>query len=115
MHFNDYQILSLARKFGFEHDIQKKKIKSLSGGEKARLQLLKIMLSGYNILVLDEPTNHLDLELREALEKALKLYEGTIVFVSHDRYFIDKIATKLFKISYAEIKEFEGNYSTNFY
>ncbi len=114
-HMEDWDILSLASKFGFEHDIQKKKIKSLSGGEKARLQLLKITLAGYNVLILDEPTNHLDLELREALEKALSIYEGTVVFVSHDRYFIDKVATKIFKLSYAEIKVFEGNYSTNFY
>ena len=114
-HMEDWDILSLARKFGFDHDIQKKKIKSLCGGEKARLQLLKITLAGYNVLILDEPINHLDLELREALEKALAIYEGTIIFVSHDRYFIDQVATKVFKLSYAEIKEFDGNYSVDFH
>ncbi|MCF7872149.1 ATP-binding cassette domain-containing protein [Candidatus Woesearchaeota archaeon] len=111
---HDNQIQSMARKFGFEHDLRKKKISALSGGEKARLQLLKLMLEEYNVLLLDEPTNHLDLELREALEKALKNWEGTILFVSHDRFFIDRVATHIMELEEGKIKIMEGNYSNNF-
>ncbi len=110
----DYEIQSLAKKFGLDHDLPKKKIKTLSGGEKSRLQLMAILSGGYNVLVLDEPTNHLDLELREALEKALQEFEGTIIFVSHDRFFINEVATSLIELKDCEVKEMAGNYSTNF-
>lgn len=110
----DHQIANLAKKFGLDHDLPKKIIKTLSGGEKARLQLMALFSGGYNVLVLDEPTNHLDLELREALEEALKKFTGAIIFVSHDRYFINRVATKIVKLKHNEIKEMDGNYSDNF-
>ena len=87
-----------------------KEIKDLSGGEKARLSLLKLMLSESNFLILDEPTNHLDILSREALEDALLDYEGTMLIVSHDRYFINKLADKIYKISKNGSKEYIGNY-----
>jgi len=83
----------------FKPDDINKKIFMLSGGEMARLLLAKIMLSGANILVLDEPTNHLDLESKEALAQALGAFPGTVIFVSHDRYFIQKVATKIIEVN----------------
>jgi ATP-binding cassette, subfamily F, member 3 len=103
-HVHENKIVSLARKFGFEHDIQKKKIKSLSGGQKAKLQLMHILLGGFNVLLLDEPTNHLDLELRESLEKALLGFDGAIVFVSHDRYFVEKMANRMLRVEDKTLK-----------
>lgn len=90
---SEYQIPYLLEKFGLSYDIGKKKLKSLSGGEKQRIQIIACMLKEHNVLVLDEPTNHLDLELRESLEEALREFKGTVIFVSHDRYFINEIAT----------------------
>lgn len=110
----DYQIASLAKKFGLSHDLPKKKISSLSGGEKARLQLMALLSGGYNVLALDEPTNHLDLELRESLERALNEFEGTILFVSHDRFFINKVATNILSIENDIVRKLHGNYSDNF-
>jgi ATPase subunit of ABC transporter with duplicated ATPase domains len=83
----------------FRPEDTNKKIFMLSGGEMARLLLAKIMLSGCNILVLDEPTNHLDLESKEALAEALVAFPGTVIFVSHDRYFIQKVATKVIEVN----------------
>ncbi len=82
-----------------------KKIKMLSGGEMARLLLAKIMLGGANLLVLDEPTNHLDLESKEALANALTKFPGTVIFVSHDRYFIQHVATKIIEVNRESIRE----------
>ncbi len=110
----DHEIANLAKRFGLSHDLPKKKIKTLSGGEKSRLQLMAIFSGGYNVLVLDEPTNHLDLELREALEEALKKFKGTVIFVSHDRFFINQVAKSLIEIDYGEVKEMPGNYSANY-
>ena len=87
-----------------------KEIATLSGGEKARVALLMLMLSESNFLVLDEPTNHLDILSREALENALQEYEGTMLIVSHDRYFINKLANKIYRITKNGAKEFLGNY-----
>lgn len=94
-YLSDIELRNLALKFGFEHDIHKKKIKMYSGGEKSRLKLMHVLLYGYNVLLLDEPTNHLDLEIREALEAAVLMFPGTIVFSTHDRYFGEKIATRV--------------------
>lgn len=87
-----------------------KSIDSLSGGEKARISLLKLMLSDGNLLFLDEPTNHLDIHSKEALELALNAYEGTIFFISHDRYFINALADRIIEFSPGGIRQFLGNY-----
>lgn len=105
------EIRTLLGSFLFSGDDVFKIIGKLSGGEKARVSLLKLILSKANFLLLDEPTNHLDLKSKEVLEKALLDFGGTLLFVSHDRYFIDKIATKVLELSSDSIKEYYGNYS----
>lgn len=87
-----------------------KQISSLSGGEQARISLLKLMLSKANFLFLDEPTNHLDIDSKEVLELALGAYEGTIFFISHDRYFVNALADRIVEFSPEGIREFLGNY-----
>ncbi len=104
------EIRSALAIFLFKGDSVFKEIKDLSGGEKARIALLTIMLSESNFLILDEPTNHLDILSREALEDALLNYEGTMLIVSHDRYFINKLADKIYKIEKDGSKEYKGNY-----
>ena len=94
--------------FLFNGDDVFKTVKDLSGGEKGRLALAKLIYSNVNVLVLDEPTNHLDIPSREALENALENYPGTIIAVSHDRYFLDKIATQI--LSFEENQKVEINY-----
>lgn len=88
-----------------------KKIKDLSGGEKARLQFLKIMLSGANFLILDEPTNHLDIESCQLLEDMLEEYNGTVLMVSHDRYFIDQISERIICLNNNALESYLGNYT----
>ncbi|HWQ30224.1 MAG TPA: ABC-F type ribosomal protection protein, partial [Negativicutes bacterium] len=99
----------LAR-FLFYKDSVFKRLSGLSGGEKARLRLAELMYSDMNLLVLDEPTNHLDIATREALEEALEDYDGTIVFISHDRYFINRMAERLYSIEGNTLVEYCGNY-----
>lgn len=99
----------LAR-FLFYKDSVFKKIKDLSGGEKTRLRLAELMYDDVNVLILDEPTNHLDIETREVLEDTLKDYGGTILFISHDRYFINKLAEKLYNIENGKLISYYGNY-----
>jgi ATP-binding cassette subfamily F protein 3 len=89
-----------------------KKIETCSGGERARVALLKIMLKGTNLLLLDEPTNHLDIGSREALEEALAGYDGTLLMVSHDRYFINKLADRVLWLTQEGIRNFEGDYDS---
>ncbi len=101
---------ALGRFLFFGDDVEKK-VASLSGGERNRLSLLKLVLSKPNVLLLDEPTNHLDLPSKEALEQALLHFPGTVILASHDRYFIDRVATRLFVFQNGEIRDFEGNYS----
>ena len=82
----------------------------LSGGERNRYALLKMLLHPANFLLLDEPTNHLDLRAKDVLLEALMKYTGTVVFVSHDRYFIDKLATRVFEIGDGKVEIYPGNY-----
>ncbi len=98
--------------FDFRGDEVFQKIATLSGGEKGRLSLARIVFGGANFLLLDEPTNHLDLDAREQLEDALEAFEGAIVFVSHDRWFVDRIATQILEIGQGgEVDVHDGNYS----
>ncbi len=97
--------------FGLSRDDVLKKIKVLSGGEKARVSLSKILLSPVNFLIMDEPTNHLDINSKEALEKALQNYDGALLLISHDRYFLDKLVTRVLELKNCSLKEYWGNYS----
>jgi ATP-binding cassette, subfamily F, member 3 len=104
------EIRTVLGNFLFSGDDVLKPVSTLSGGEKARLSLAKLMLLNANLLILDEPTNHLDLDSKEILENALVDYPGTILFVSHDRYFINRIATKVFELTKDGITEYLGDY-----
>lgn len=108
---NDLELRTLLGCFLFSGDDVDKKIKVLSGGEKARVALAKTIVSRANFLLLDEPTNHLDMHSVELLIEALNKYEGSIVLVSHDRYFISRIANKIWEIEDHKIREFKGTYS----
>ena len=105
------EIRSALGAFLFKNDDVFKLIESLSGGEKARVSLLKLILSPSNLLILDEPTNHLDIESKEVLERAIAEYDGTLLMVSHDRYFINKLATRIFELTPNGLATFEGGYS----
>ena len=97
--------------FGFSGDEVFKPVGVLSGGEKSRVSLARILLSGANFLIMDEPTNHLDSYARDALEKALCAYEGTLMLVSHDRYFLDRIVSRVVEIRDGLVTGYLGNYS----
>ncbi|MGH2332052.1 ABC-F family ATP-binding cassette domain-containing protein [Thermoanaerobacter mathranii] len=105
------EVRTLLASFLFKEEDVFKTVSVLSGGEKARLSLLKLILSKANFLLMDEPTNHLDLKAKEVLEEALLDYTGTLLFVSHDRYFIDKIATKVMVLTPQGVEVYLGNYS----
>ncbi|MEK4520655.1 ABC-F family ATP-binding cassette domain-containing protein [Psychrobacillus sp. FSL W7-1493] len=107
---NEKDVRNVLGRFLFSGDDVQKTVSTLSGGEKARLALAKLMLLKSNTLVLDEPTNHLDLDSKEVLENALLDFPGTIIFVSHDRYFINRIATKVIELSSKEATLFLGDY-----
>ncbi|WP_301107101.1 ABC-F family ATP-binding cassette domain-containing protein [Sporosarcina sp.] len=107
---NEKDIRSLLGRFLFTGDDIEKLVTSLSGGEKARLSLAQLMLEKSNTLILDEPTNHLDLDSKEILENALDDFPGTILFVSHDRYFINRLATKVIELSEDGAVEYLGDY-----
>ncbi|MFS1511300.1 ABC-F family ATP-binding cassette domain-containing protein [Chengkuizengella sp. SCS-71B] len=109
-HLEEKRIRTVLGNFLFSGDDVLKKISSLSGGEKARVSLAKLMLLNANVLILDEPTNHLDLFSREVLESALMDYEGTLLFISHDRYFLNKLAEKVFELSPYGMTHFLGNF-----
>jgi ATP-binding cassette subfamily F protein 3 len=104
------QLRSLLGCFLFSGDDVFKRIGVLSGGERNRYALLKMLLHPANFLLLDEPTNHLDLRAKDVLLEALEKYAGTVVFVSHDRYFIDKLATRVFEIGDGKVELYPGNY-----
>lgn len=104
------QIRTLLGSFLFQDEDVFKSISSLSGGEKARVSLVKLMLSDANFLFIDEPTNHLDIDSKQALENALKNYEGTLFLISHDRYFLNQVADKILVLSKNGVDEYLGNY-----
>jgi len=104
-------VRSILGLFGFHGDDVFKKVKVLSGGEKARVSLARILLTGANFLIMDEPTNHLDAYARDALEKALRVFEGTLMLVSHDRYFLDGIVNRVVEIRNGRMLDYRGNYS----
>lgn len=108
--FTEERTRSLLGGMLFHGDDVFKEIGTLSGGQKARLVLLKLVLDGANCLVLDEPTNHLDIMAREAVEAALTAFDGTVLVVSHDRYFINEVADRIWEIEDAELKDYKGNY-----
>ncbi len=97
--------------FQLSGDDIEKQISVLSGGEKARVSLAKILVSPVNFLIMDEPTNHLDLYSKQALERALSDYDGTLLLISHDRYFLDKLVSRVFELRDGVLRVFEGNYS----
>ena len=104
------KIRSSLAAFLFKGDEVYKPLSAMSGGERARISLLKLMLGGYNLLLLDEPTNHLDASSREALEDTLTGYEGTLLIISHDRYFINKLADRVLVLNRSGVTEYLGNY-----
>lgn len=106
------QLRDQLARFGLKGEIVFQKVSSLSGGERNKVALARISMLNVNVLILDEPTNHLDLWACAALEQALRAYEGTILFVSHDRYFIDQVATRVLTFEGERVCTFEGNYST---
>lgn len=108
--YKDSEIRSILGRFLFKNDQVFLKVGSLSGGEKARLALLKLMMSGANVLVLDEPTNHLDIDSKEVFEDALLEYPGTVIVVSHDRYFLNKIPTRILELARDGLTEYLGTY-----
>lgn len=114
-HKTEMELRNMLGCFLFGGDDVFKKIKVLSGGEKARVSLAKTLVSEANFLLLDEPTNHLDIDSIEIIIEALKRYEGTIIFVSHNRYFIEKLANKIWWIEDQDVKEYPGNYSDYLY
>ncbi|MGA7731113.1 MAG: ABC-F family ATP-binding cassette domain-containing protein [Chloroflexia bacterium] len=98
-------------RFLFSYEKARRPIRTLSGGEKARLQLACLMLTGANCLLLDEPTNNLDIESAEVLENALADYKGTVIVISHDRYFLDRVVDRIWELKDGKLREFEGAWS----
>ena len=108
--YTDTEMRSLLGRFLFTGDDVFKQVKDLSGGEKAKLSLLKLMLSGANTLVLDEPTNHLDIESKEIVEEALMEFEGTLLIVSHDRYLLNTIPDRILELTEHGLVEYKGKF-----
>lgn len=107
----DREVFGLLGRFLFSPEDSKKKIRNLSGGEKARVQMAKLMLQGANLLMLDEPTNHLDIQSAEVLEESLDDYNGSLLMISHDRYFLDNVATRIVELEDGKLTEYLGNYT----
>ena len=109
-YLNDTKVRNVLAAFLFRGDDVYKRIGDLSGGEQGRVSLAKLMLSNANFLILDEPTNHLDIQGREVLEDAIRNYEGTVLYVSHDRYFINKAATRILELFENRFDNYIGDY-----
>ena len=107
----DVEAHDLLGRFLFPYEAQFKRVADLSGGERARLALLKLTLAEANVLVLDEPTNHLDVEMIEALEAALAAFEGTLLLVSHDRRFLETMATRVWEVDGGQVTDYEGDWA----
>ncbi len=105
------RLRSFLARFGFRGEDAFKKVAVLSGGEKTKLALARLLFHPANFLIFDEPTNHLDIDARQALEEALQAYTGTYLVVSHDRYFLDRIAERIFAIEYGTVRIYDGGYS----
>jgi ATP-binding cassette subfamily F protein 3 len=105
------ELYGMLGRFLFTSDDAEKKVRNLSGGEKARIQMARLMLQGANFLLLDEPTNHLDLQSAEKLEEALDDFDGTLLIVSHDRYFLDNAVSRILELEDGRITSFKGNYT----
>ncbi len=110
--FNEPQRRSLLARFGLTGDAALQRVGSLSGGERCRAALARLAAADANFLVLDEPTNHLDLWARDALERSLRDFDGTVLFVSHDRYFLNRVADHLLVVEPGRFRVIEGNYDT---
>ncbi|MCR5481856.1 MAG: ABC-F family ATP-binding cassette domain-containing protein [Clostridia bacterium] len=109
--YSDTEMRSILGRFLFRNEMVFLEVGSLSGGERARLSLAKLMLSGANVLVLDEPTNHLDINSKEVFEDALLDFPGTVIVVSHDRYFLNKIPTRILEVTADGLNEYLGTYN----
>jgi len=105
------EAMSYLGAFSISGDDAKRLIKTFSGGERSRVALAKLSLVGANFLLLDEPTNHLDINSRKIIEDALKKFEGTVIVVSHDRFFLDAVAQKIWAFENGTIREYYGNFS----
>lgn len=108
--YSETEMRSILGRFMFTEDMVFLPVDALSGGEKARLALVKLMLSGANVLVMDEPTNHLDIESKEVFEEALLEFPGTIITISHDRYFLNRIPTRILELGRSGLTEYIGKY-----
>ena len=109
---SESELRSKLNRFYFGTEEIGKKLKNISGGEKVRIKLLELVLLKSNFLILDEPTNHIDIDTREILEESLLDFDGTILFISHDRYFINKIATRIVRIENKKLVSYDGNYDS---
>ncbi len=107
---DDQAVRSMLGRLLFSGDEVKKPVKVLSGGEKGRMMFGKLMLGRHNVLLMDEPTNHMDMESIESLNLALDKYKGTLLFVSHDREFVNSLATRVLEIKPQGIVDFQGSY-----
>ncbi|HAS78971.1 MAG TPA: ABC transporter, partial [Ruminococcus sp.] len=108
--YTQYEVRAALAKCGLTTKHIESKVKVLSGGEQAKVRLCKLINTDTNVLLLDEPTNHLDLASKEAIEEALEEFDGTVIFVSHDRYLINKIASKVIEITRDKVECFDGNF-----
>tara|TARA_Y100001933_G_scaffold265220_1_gene337265 strand:- start:2862 stop:4472 length:1611 start_codon:yes stop_codon:yes gene_type:complete len=108
--WSQHQVRTFLGGFGFQDETVFKNVRQLSGGEKSRLAMALLILKPSNFLLLDEPTNHLDLQSKENLERALNVYQGTVLIISHDRFFISKVANRIVEIENSELHSYKGNY-----